>query len=745
MKHLKLYFFVAITFLSLSISAQTTEKVDPRDIQGGMWIPSLLEGMNEREMKQLGSKMTAKDIYDVNNSSLKDAIAHFDGGCTSEMISPKGLLLTNHHCGYDAIQSHSSVEHDYLEDGFWAMDMSEELPNPGMTVTFIKRIDDVTAQVLNGVTDSMTETEKQSLIDRNINTATKAAAKEDWQEASVKAFYKGNQYLLFVTEKFLDVRLVGAPPTSIGKFGADTDNWMWPRHTGDFSMFRVYADENNRPAEYSKDNVPYTPVHYLPISLDGVEESDFTLVFGFPGRTNEYLPAVAVEQIVTVLNPAKIEVRDNALKIMDSYMRKDPEIKIKYASKFASTANYWKKWIGEDQGIAQTNAVEKKKELESQFSKIVADKDLVGYSTLLSDFEKLYQDIESVALARDYWIEIAYRNVELLNITFLSFQIEQAYLNGGEPAFEKAKAAILTRLKDMYKDYSVVVDEPVFERLVTMYIEKMPKEYLSEGFENIDVPTLTANIYKTSKLTSLEGIESILSGTPDEVMKKLNEDSAYTFGKKMHVVFYTKLEPTYQDLNLQLAAVQKTYMKALMEVFPNYRFYPDANSTLRVNYGMVQGYSPKDGVYYTDKTYLKGVIEKYVPDDYEFDVPQKLIDLYNTKDYGPYGENGKMPVNYLSTNHMTGGNSGSPIIDAHGNMIGLAFDTTWEGTMSDLYFDADIVRSISVDVRYVLFIIDKFAGAQNLIDEMTLVHPKQNETQTQAQNPSKSKSKKKNK
>jgi hypothetical protein len=724
MKHVKLYLFIATLFVSLSISAQKTEKVDPRDIQGGMWIPSLLEGMNENEMQLLGSKMTAKDIYDVNKSSLKDAIAHFGGGCTSEIISPNGLLLTNHHCGYGVIQSHSSLEHDYLKDGFWAMSYDKELPNESLSATFIKRIDDVTTQVFEGVTDDMDEASKQSLIDQNIDKATKAAQKEEWQDANVRAFFKGNQYLLFVTEKFTDVRLVGAPPTSIGKFGADTDNWMWPRHTGDFSMFRVYADANNRPAAYSKDNVPYKPLHFLPISLDGVEESDFTLVFGFPGRTNEYLPAVAVDQIVNVLNPAKIEVRDNALKIMDSYMRKDADIKIKYASKFASTANYWKKWIGENQGIKQTNAIVKKQELEAEFSKIVAEKDLQGYSTLLSDFEKLYKEIERVSLARDYWVEIAYRNVELLGITFSAYQLEQAFLKGGAPAFEKTKEATLNRLKGTYKNYSIVVDESVFEKLVNMYIEKMPIEYLPASMKGIDVAKITKDIYANSKLTTLEGAEKLLSGSAEEVIKKLNADKAYAFGKQIHATFYNQIEPKFQQLNLEINAVQKEYMTALMKVFPNERFYPDANSTLRVNYGMVQGYSPKDGVYYTNKSYLKGVMEKYVPGDYEFDVPQKLQDLYNAKDFGPYAENGKMPINFLSTNHMTGGNSGSPMIDAHGNMIGLAFDTTWEGTMSDLYFDADIVRSISVDIRYVLFIIDKYAGAQNLIDEMTLVHPK---------------------
>ena len=724
MRYIKFYLVIAIAFLSLKSIAQVSEKIDTRKIQGGMWVPSLLEGMNEEEMQLLGSKMTAKDIYDVNNSSLKDAIAHFAGGCTSEIISPNGLLLTNHHCGFGAIQSHSSVDHDYLKDGFWAMSYEEELPNESLSATFIIRIDDVTAKVFEGVSDDMDEAEKMKLVNQNILKANKEVQKEEWQDSYVRSFYKGNQYLLFVTEEFKDVRLVGAPPTSIGKFGADTDNWMWPRHTGDFSMFRVYADANNRPAAYSKDNVPYKPKHYLPISLDGVQERDFTLVFGFPGRTNEYLPAVAVDQIVNVLNPAKIEVRDNALKIIDSYMRKDEAIKIKYASKFASTANYWKKWIGENQGIHQTKAIDVKKAEEKEFSKIVAEKDLVGYSTLLSDFETLYKEIENVSLARDYWIEVAYRNVELLNITFRAYQLQQAYEKGGEGAFEKSREAILNSFEGYYKDYSAEVDKPVFEKLVSLYASKSPKEFVPANMVGVNFTTLTNNIYAKSKLTSFDGAKELLSGSAKEVMGKLNNDVAFKFGKELHAVFYNKLEPKFQALNIQIEAVQKEYMKALMEVFPNKRFFPDANSTLRVNYGMAQGYSPKDGVTYTTKTYLKGVMEKYIPGDYEFDVPQKLQDLYYAKDYGQYGEDGKMPVNILSTNHMTGGNSGSPIIDANGNLIGLAFDTTWEGTMSDLYFDADIVRSIMVDVRYVLFIIDKYAGATNLIEEMTLVHPK---------------------
>jgi len=736
MKYLKLYFlFAFLSIVSCKTAQETTIVTEPenqvvfsdaesKEIQGGMWIPSLLEGMNEDEMKLLGSNLTAKDIWDVNNASIKDAIAIFGRGCTSEVVSPNGLLLTNHHCGYSTIQSHSTVEHDYLKNGFWAKNYDEELVSPGLKVTFIKSIDDVTKQMFNGISDGMDVAAKRKLIDQNISKVTKSAVKEEWQTANVKSFYKGNQYFLIIMEVYKDIRMVGAPPTSIGKFGSDTDNWMWPRHTGDFSMFRIYADANNRPAEYSKDNVPYKPKHFFPISLDGVEENDFNLVFGFPGRTNAYLPAVGVDQIVNVLNPAKIEIRENALKIVDKFMKSDEKIRIQYASKYAGIANYWKKWIGEDQGIHQTNAIQKKKIKENEFSKIVNEKELTQYKSLLSDFEKLYKEIEQVALAKDYWGEVAYRNVELLNITISAFQLEQAYEKGGDQAFEKARERVLSSYKNKYKNYSAKVDQPVFESLTSLYAEKIPKEYLPQNMKGVDFSKLTNDIYQNTKFINLEGAIELLSGTPEEVIKKLNEDKAYAFGKEMHNIYYTKISPKYQKINLELNAVQKEYMKALMKVFPNDRFYPDANFTLRANYGRVKGYEPKDGMYYTTSTYLKGIMEKYKPGDYEFDVPQKLRELYDTKDFGQYSENGKMPVNFLGTNHTTGGNSGSPVLDANGNLLGLLFDGTWEGIMSDLYYDADIVRSISVDIRYVLFVIDKYAGATHLIDEMTLVHPK---------------------
>ena len=707
MKLIKIFFL----FIAFQLTAQ----------QGGMWIPSLLEGLNETEMQNLGSKMSANDIYDANNTSLKDAIIHFNGGCTGEIISNQGLILTNHHCGYGAIQSHSSVEHDYLKDGFWAMTDAEELPNPGMFVTFIKRIEDVSKQVLEGVSDLNTAKEKQSKIDQNIALVKKNVPKENWQDVKVKAFYKGNQYLLFITETFNDIRFVGAPPTSIGKFGSDTDNWMWPRHTGDFSLFRIYANKENKPAAYNKDNVPYKPNHFLPVSLDGVAEDDFTLVFGFPGRTNEYLPSTAIDLMVHTINPAKIEIRNEALQIVDKYMRTDDKIRIQYASKYARIANYWKKWIGENQGIEKSHAIDKKKELEKEFQNKVQNNN--DYNQLLSQFDKLLKEIDDVSLARAYWSEVVYRNIELLNTSVKLYLFEEKVKKDPD-SFETERTKLLKRYKSFYKNYNATVDQDVFNKLMSLYTEKIPPIYLSNSLKNTVVHELTKDIYNSSKLVSLKGVQDLLAGSQEEVIKKINTDKGYILGKELANDYYKNINPKFNEINLEIQSVQKTYMKALMETFPNERFFPDANGTLRVTYGKVKGYNPKDAVYYEPVSYLNGVIEKYIPGDYEFDVSQKLLELYKNKDYGIYGEDGKMPVNFLGTNHTTGGNSGSPAIDANGNLIGLNFDRVWEGTMSDYNYDADICRNIMVDARYILFIIDKYAGAERLIKEMKLVHPK---------------------
>lgn len=694
--------------------------------QGGMWIPSLLNGMNETEMTNLGMKMSIEDIYSVNQSSLKDAVPQFNGGCTSEVISPNGLLLTNHHCGYGEIQAHSSVEHDYLQDGFWAKSYAEELPNEDLEVTFIVSINDVTKEVLAGVDALKSEADKKALIQKNISNLQKTYKREDWQNVMIRTFFEGNQYMLFVTESFEDVRLVGAPPSSIGKFGSDTDNWVWPRHTGDFALFRIYADKNNRPAKYSKDNVPYQPKHFLPVSLDGIEQDDFTMVFGYPGRTQEYLPSYAVEQIVEVLNPAKIGIRDAALKVTDGYMRQDQAIKIQYASKFASTANYWKKWIGESQGLKKSNAVATKKAYEADFTnKVNKAGKQAEYGNLLPQFEKLYKEITPYALANDYFQE-SLRNDELISIGFRLYQLENAYKQNGEQSFNDRKANLIKGFEALYKDYNKNVDKDVFEKVIELYGKNAPADLTPAVIKNIDYTKLTNTIYAKTVLTSYDGIRALLNGSPTEVIKKMNQDPGFKLVKDLADNYFDKVAPKYQELNTEIAALQRTYMKAQLEMNPDARIFPDANSTLRVTYGKVNGYAPKDAVTYDYVTYLDGVMEKYVPGDYEFDVPQKLIDLYNTNDFGVYADkNGKLPVNFIGTNHTTGGNSGSPALDAEGNLIGLNFDRVWEGTMSDIYYDPAICRNIMVDARYILFVIDKYADAKHLIEEMKIVYPKQ--------------------
>ena len=679
--------------------------------QGGMWIPSLLEGMNEQEMQSLGAEITAKDIYDINNASLKDAIVHFNGGCTGEVISNQGLLLTNHHCGFGQIQFHSSLENDYLKEGFWAMSKEEELPNENLYARFIIEIRDVTEQMLSVITENMSASEKQAALDRRQNQLMQEAEKEAWQEVNIKSFYNGNQFFLFVTEKYDDVRLVGAPPSSIGKFGSDTDNWVWPRHTGDFALFRIYANKDNKPAKYSPDNIPYTPKHFLPVSLDGVEEDDFTLVFGFPGRTDEYLPAIAVEQITQKVNPSNILIREKALEQMDAFMQNSDEIRIKYASKQARIANYWKKWKGENLGIEKSGAISIKKEMETRFMQAVEASEKTDiYGDILSTFDTQYASFEPYNVKRSNFLEIFFTNNDFFNISFRLYQLRQA-AEQGENEFQQARNAIKNLLQGVYKNYDEEVDLAIAKAIFPLYDANVSPEVIK-------------SLYKNSAFSNSEGLK-LLDGDRDEVINAIEKDVAYEFSKAYIDEFFEEINPNYQAWQTEIADTQKKYMTALMEMLPEERYFPDANSTLRVTYGKVNGYQPRDAVYYQPVTYLDGVIEKYVPGDYEFDVPQKLIDLYHTKDFGDYADaNGKMPLGFIGTNHTTGGNSGSPAIDAHGNLIGLNFDRVWEGTMSDLFYDPEICRNIMVDARYILFIIDKYGNASHLIDEMELVHPK---------------------
>ena len=719
MKNLCL-FILTIT-LSLQLSAQ-----------GGMWIPLLLSDVNETEMQSLGMKMTAQDIYDVNNSSLKDAIVHFGGFCTGEVISDQGLVLTNHHCGYGQIQSHSSLENNYLQDGFWANSLSDELPNEGLFVTFIVRIEDVTEQALSGLKTGMDENDRQSVIDKNINKIKESTSLESYEKVSVKPFYKGNQYFLFVTETYNDIRLVGAPPSSIGKFGADTDNWVWPRHTGDFSMFRIYAGKDNKPAAYSADNVPFKPKHHLPVSLDGVAEDDFTLVFGFPGTTDEYLTASGVDLRINKLNPVKISIRDQSLAVIDKAMRSNPEARIQYASKQSRIANSWKKWIGEIQGIEASQALAKKQKFEAEFMARVYKKKrwTEDYGNIIADLDGLYKNIEIYAKSRDYTNEIIWRNIELFYIAGQFDRYNEMYKNGGLNAIKGRLPRFINFMEGYYKDFIPAVDEEIFARLIKIYVEKVPAKHQAKyvadqiEFAGGDINALTERLYKQSFLSNGETVIKLLKEDPEKLFKALGGDYAFQMRKAIQEAYNKKVNPAYNKYNELIQPLKRKYMKAQMEVFPKKAFFPDANSTLRVTYGQVKGYAPRDAVSYERITWLDGIMEKYKPGDYEFDVPSKLIQLYKDKDYGQYAENGKVPVCFIGTNHTTGGNSGSPAIDANGNLVGLNFDRVWEGTMSDVNYDPEICRNIMVDIRYVLFIVDKFAGATRLIEEMDLVHPK---------------------
>jgi hypothetical protein len=694
----------------------------------GMWLPLLLEKLNEKQMKSLGMKISARDIYNINSGSLKDAIVSFGGFCTGEIISDKGLVLTNHHCGFDAVQNHSSLEHNYIRDGFWAKNYTEELANPGLFVTFIIRIEEATNKVLSGVKPEMSENERQSVIDKNIAEIRKTVKKESYQDILIRPFFEGNQYYLFVTETYRDVRLVGAPPSSIGNFGKDSDNWMWPRHTGDFSIFRIYAGRDNKPANYSPDNIPYTPKRSLAISLNGVKEKDFTMVFGFPGRTTEYLPAVAVEQILTVNDPAKIAIRDKALAVIDDFMRKDEQIKIQYAAKYANISNAWKKWKGEILGLTKSGAVEKKQKYEADFLKRVNKNPAwqTKYGSILHELEEAYNEIKPLGYARDYYTEII-NKIELFTIAGQLNSLVTAFINDGEKGYRQRLAQVQDFLEDFYKEYNRTVDQKLFETLMEMYVKDQDKKYVSAYFTDRlaaagnDFSKLAENIYTETDLYNKTNTLGRLQQEPGDVVNYFTKDPVIKLYNELLKSYQTEVQKKLNEIQNRINRLQRTYMQAQMEVFNEKTFYPDANSTLRVTYGNVKGYEARDAVKYNYYTYLDGVMEKYVPGDYEFDVPEKLRDLFMKKEYGPYGVNGKMPVCFIAANHTTGGNSGSPALDAYGNLVGLNFDRVWEGTMSDINYDPSICRNIMVDVRYILFIIDKFAGASHLVKEMKLV------------------------
>lgn len=718
----RIYAFIAAAMLSIGISSARPDE--------GMWLPMLLKQLNESDMQKKGMKLTADDIYSVNQSSLKDAIVSFGGFCTGEMISPEGLLLTNHHCGYGQIQQHSSVENDYLTKGFWAMDKSQELPNPGLTATFIVRMEDVTKQILTGTANAKTEAEREAIIQKNIAKVRQETTAGSHYDAVIRPFFYGNEYYMYVTETFKDIRLVGAPPSAIGKFGGDTDNWMWPRHTGDFALFRIYAGPNNEPAEYSPNNKPYKPRHHLPISLSGVKANDFTMVFGFPGRTNEYLTSHAIEEIYNTSNPAKIKIRTTRLNVLDEDMKASDAVRIQYAAKYASIANAWKKWQGENRGLRKANTIQKKKELERQFTTWVnADAARKQqYGKLMAEFEKNYKALDGITISRDYIMEAA-NGVELIRYATGFAKLQQLIDSKASHNEINAEADKLERaVAGYFKNYNAPTDQKVFVALMGLYYNDLDKKLLPEAVKTAgekskgDFTKLASDIYSKTSLASEAGVKKLLADVKAGKTDALKKDTAFVLANAIDSHYRTQVLPTYNAVNDNLNLLYRSYMSGLRAMQQDKKFYPDANSTLRVAYGKVEPYKPVDGVSYDYFTTLEGVMEKAAMTEVEdYVIPEKLRELYRNKDYGQYGVNGQMPVGFISSNHTTGGNSGSPVINANGQLIGINFDRNWEGTMSDIAYNPDQVRNIAVDARYMLFIVDKFAGAGHLVQEMTLV------------------------
>ncbi|HOW24363.1 MAG TPA: S46 family peptidase [Bacteroidales bacterium] len=697
----------------------------------GMWIPLLLGDFNEEEMIAMGMKITAEDIYSVNHSSLKDAVLVFGGGCTAEIVSEKGLILTNHHCSYGSIQRHSSIEHDYLTEGYWAENLSEELPCTGLTCTLLIRMEDVTERILSQIPDGISEAERQRMIGERIGQVKKEATEGTHYSADVEPFFYGNSYYLFVNEIFKDIRLVGAPPSGIGKFGGDTDNWMWPRHTGDFSIFRIYADSANLPASYSPDNIPYTPRNHLKISLKGYQEGDFTFVFGYPGRTTEYLPSCAVRMITEEENPIRIQMRNIALGIIDRAMQSDDATRIQYAAKQAGIANGWKKWIGENKGIKRLNALDKKENFEERFQHWAGKNPLVRdqYGQLLPAFEKLYAELTPYSKAETYLWESAFRT-DLLRIAgSCRTLVEKSRDKETDPSvIEKELTSLKNSLAGQYRNYNQAVDRELFRQLIHAYFENLDPAFSPPFFNEIrtkykgDIQRFTQDMFQSSIFDSGETVTGLLDHYRPSDYKKIARDPAYKLATELRDYYFNQLVPVMQGLESRSDSLMRIYMKAQMQLLSDKHFYPDANSTLRVAYGKVMGYAPADAVEYDCYTTLAGIIMKEDPDIHDYTVDAKLKELYSKADYGRYADpDGTLHTCFIATNHTSGGNSGSPVLNAEGYLIGINFDRCWEGTMSDLMYDPDMCRNISLDIRYCLFIMDKYAGAQHLINEMTLI------------------------
>ncbi len=700
--------------LSLNFAAKADE---------GMWLPLFIDRLNYEDMEKMGLNLTAEEIYSINHSSLKDAIIVFGRGCTGEIISDQGLVLTNHHCGFGQIQAHSTVKHDYLQDGFWAYSKEEELPNPGLTAKFLIRIEDVSAQVLAKLNDEMTLEERAKAIDEVSKSIVDKAVEGTHYDARVKDFFAGNEFYLFVYETYTDVRLVGAPPSSIGKFGADTDNWMWPRHTGDFSMFRIYSGPDGKPAEYSEENIPLVPRHSLPINIAGVEKGDFAMIMGNPGSTDRYLTSFGVDQAIETYNPAFVKIRAEKLRIMREDMEADDKVRIQYASKYARTANYWKYFIGQTKGLKNLDVANKKRAIESELQAWIAQdaERKAKYGTVISDIEESYKLKAKTLLPNLYFGEAIYGGSEILKFAYMFSGLEKA---AGD---QEKTAQILSKLEAVstahFKDYNMPTDRNMLASMFEMFYNDIPKDQHPQVLTDIykkykgDFKAFADKVFEKSLFVSPEKVNDFMANVN---LKKLKKDPAYKLmGDFMS--YYREMAKESQAYAEVFTPANRKFVAALREMNPDKKYYPDANFTLRLTYGQVLDYYPADAVHFNYYTTMDGIMEKEDPNNYEFVVPAKLKMLYKYKDFGRYGEGDKMKVCFLTNHDITGGNSGSPVINADGHLIGLAFDGNWEAMSGDIAFEPELQRTINVDARYLLFIIDKFAGATNLIEEMNII------------------------
>ncbi len=693
----------------------------------GMWLPLFIERLNYVDIEEMGLQLTAEEIYSINNSSLKDAIIIFGGGCSGEIVSPEGLIFTNHHCGYGYIQSHSTIEHDYLTDGFWAMSKKEELKNDGLSVRFLVRIEDVTDQVLSELTDDMSEKDRTAKVREVGKKISDEATNDTHYNGSIRGFFGGSEYYLFVYEIFKDVRLVGTPPSSIGKYGADTDNWMWPRHTGDFSIFRVYTGPDGKPADFAEENIPYKSKHYLPISIAGVEDGDFAMILGNPGSTQRYLSSWGVELAINESNPTVVKIRDKKLKIMRLQMDANEAVRIQYATKYARTSNYWKYYIGQTKGLKRLKVVDKRKDQERKFNDWVnasnSRKDKYGHALTL--MEEGVTDKMAFNLSNVYLNEALSHGSEIFMFSRRFDQLKEMLIQKDkeDEAIQRQVDALRVTAEEYFKDYYAPLDRELLGAMLDIYYNDVQKSQQPQLLDDIDkkykgnFEAYANALFDKSIFACAKKVNSFLDKPK---AKTLDKDPARVlvnaFLKKL-----PEIRPVLLAADAKAAKGERLYIAGLREMEPDKKFYPDANFTMRLTYGQVLDYYPGDAIHFDYVTTLTGVMDKEDPLNWEFVVPEKLKELYINKDYGPYGKNGEMIVCFLTNNDITGGNSGSPVLNAYGELIGLAFDGNWEAMSSDIAFEPDLQRTICVDARYVLFVIDKYAGAQNIIDELTIV------------------------